>query len=50
MTTKLFASGQLVSHPSKMCLGGLNGIAGGLQQLREGKISGKKLVYKVSRS
>ncbi|MCJ1434762.1 hypothetical protein MMC27_004132 [Xylographa pallens] len=44
--TKLFAEKQIVAHPTKACGGGLEGVFDGLQQVREGKVSRKKLVYK----
>lgn len=44
---KLVASKQISVHPPKLGKGGLEGVLDGLQQLREGKVSGMKLVYRV---
>ena len=46
---KLFAEGKLVPHPQKVNLGGdgLEGVLKGLQTMRDGKVSGFKLVYSV---
>lgn len=50
MATKLFAEKQIVAHPTVACGGGLEGVFGGLQQLREANVSGKKLVYKIDKT
>jgi len=44
---KLFADGRLVAHTPKVNLGGagLEGVLSGLQTMRDGKVSGFKLVY-----
>jgi hypothetical protein len=34
-------------HPVKLGSGGLEGVLDGLDQLKEGKVSGVKLVYKI---
>lgn len=49
---KLFAEGKLVPHPQKVNLGGegLEGVLEGLRAMREGKVSGFKLVYSVGGS
>jgi NADPH:quinone reductase-like Zn-dependent oxidoreductase len=46
LATKLVASKQISVHPPKVGHG-LQGIFDGLQQLKEGKVSGTKLVYKI---
>lgn len=46
LATKLVASKQISVHPPKVGYG-LQGIFDGLQQMREGKVSGTKLVYKI---
>merc|ERR1712029_1151278 len=45
---KLITSKQISVHPPKVGKGGLEGVFNGLQQLREGKVSGVKLVYRVA--
>lgn len=47
LSTKLLASSQVSVHPPKVGKDGLKGVFDGLQQLRDGKVSGTKLVYKV---
>ena len=47
LATKLLASQQLTVHPAKVGSGGLQGVLKGLDELREGKVSGVKLVYKI---
>ena len=47
LSTKLLASSQVSVHPPKVGKDGLKGVFDGMQQLREGKVSGTKLVYKV---
>jgi len=47
LATKLLASQQLTVHPTKVGSGGLQGVLKGLDELREGKVSGVKLVYKI---
>lgn len=49
---KLLAEGKLVTHPPKLNLGGagLEGVLNGLQTMREGKVSGYKLVYQIDGS
>jgi hypothetical protein len=39
--------GQLKPHPVKVGKDGLVGVFDGLQQMREGKVSGVKLVYRI---
>lgn len=45
----LFGEGKLITHPQKVDLGGagLQGVLEGLQTMREGKVSGFKLVYHI---
>jgi hypothetical protein len=47
LATKLLASQQLTVHPVKTGKGGLEGVLDGMYQLKEGKVSGVKLVYRV---
>jgi len=47
ISTKLLASAQISVHPPKVGKDGLKGVFDGMQQLKEGKVSGTKLVYKV---
>ncbi|KAI1213383.1 oxidoreductase-like protein [Annulohypoxylon truncatum] len=47
VTEDLFAQGKLKAHPVSLREGGLDGILDGLEELRQGKVSGKKLVYKI---
>lgn len=43
----MIASSQIAVHPPRVGRGGLQGVLDGLEQLKEGKISGVKLVYRV---
>lgn len=45
---RLLGEGKLRAHPPRVCLGGLNGVLEGLRLMKEGKISGEKLVYNVA--
>jgi hypothetical protein len=47
LATELLASQQLVVHPVKVGTGGLSGVLDGLNTLKEGKVSGVKLVYRI---
>ncbi|KAK5115717.1 hypothetical protein LTR62_000806 [Meristemomyces frigidus] len=47
ITRGLLESGKVKVHPVQVGKGGLQGVFEGLQMLKEGKVSGKKLVYKV---
>lgn len=47
LSTKLFAEGKVKVHRPEVRKGGLEGVFGGLQDLREGKVSGVKLVYNL---
>ncbi|PYI04436.1 zinc-binding oxidoreductase [Aspergillus sclerotiicarbonarius CBS 121057] len=44
----LLAAGKIKVHPPRVSDGGLGGVLGGLQLLKEGKISGEKLVYNIA--
>jgi hypothetical protein len=43
----LLAEGKLKPHPSALRPNGLDGILAGLEELKEGRVSGEKLVYSV---
>ena len=43
---ELFNSGEVKAHPT-LVRDGLEGVPQGLNDLKEGKVSGKKLVYRV---
>jgi hypothetical protein len=43
----LIASAQLAVHPPKVGKDGLKGVLDGMEQLRQGKVTGVKLVYRV---
>lgn len=45
---KLLGDGTVKVHPPKVLPGGLDGILEGLQTMKEGKVSGEKLVYNVA--
>jgi len=47
LTEKLLADGRVKPHPAEVGEGGLEGVFKGLQAMREGRVSGKKLVYRV---
>ncbi|KAI1323174.1 putative zinc-binding oxidoreductase ToxD [Xylariaceae sp. FL0255] len=47
LATKLFAEKVVSVHPTKICEGGLQGVMEGLDALRAGQVSRKKLVYKL---
>jgi hypothetical protein len=47
LATKLLASQRLTVHPVEVGSGGLEGVLDGMNQLKEGKVSGVKLVYRV---
>lgn len=44
---RLWHEGQWKPHPQRLEKGGLSAISDGLQQMREGKVSGEKLVYRI---
>ena len=45
MAQDLLARGMFRPHPAEVRGGGLEGVLGGLQDLREKKVTGRKLVY-----
>lgn len=47
LSTKLIAEGKVNVHPPKVGKKGLEGVFEGLKELKEGKVSGVKLVYHV---
>lgn len=47
LAEKLFGEGKVKAHPKELRSGGLEGIFGGMDDMRSGKVSGKKLVYKI---
>ncbi|KAI1612188.1 putative zinc-binding oxidoreductase ToxD [Exophiala viscosa] len=47
LAAKLWAEGHLKPHPKRTGPGGLLGAISGMQEMREGKVSGQKLVYRV---
>lgn len=46
-TEALLADGRLKTHPEKVGGEGLKGVLRGLVDLREGRVRGEKLVYRV---
>lgn len=47
---KVLSEGKIKVHPPKVLPGGLKGVLDGLQAMKEGKVSGEKLVYNVAES
>jgi NADPH:quinone reductase-like Zn-dependent oxidoreductase len=47
LSERMLAEGKLVPHPAKVGSGGLEGVRGGLDDLKNGRVSGKKLVYNL---
>ncbi|KAK3387741.1 putative zinc-binding oxidoreductase ToxD [Podospora didyma] len=47
LSEKLLAEGKIRPHPMQVGESGLEGVFEGLQAMREGKVSGKKLVYRI---
>ncbi|KAJ1326931.1 aspyridone synthetase trans-acting enoyl reductase [Microdochium nivale] len=45
---KLLDEGRLAAHPKEEREGGLDGVSGGMEEVRKGKVQGKKLVYTVA--
>ncbi|KXJ88001.1 chaperonin 10-like protein [Microdochium bolleyi] len=45
---RLLDEGRLVPHPKEEREGGLSGVPGGMEEVRKGKVKGKKLVYTVN--
>jgi len=48
MTEKLLAEGKIRAHRTDVRTGGLDGILGGIADLKNGKVSGKKVVYSIA--
>ena len=48
LTERLLAEGKLKTHPEAVGSGGLEGALEGMQDLKNDKVSGKKLVYRVA--
>ncbi|EWC48945.1 hypothetical protein DRE_00250 [Drechslerella stenobrocha 248] len=46
--TRLLVEGKFETHPVEVLPGGLNGIAEGLNRLKEGKVKGSKLVARIA--
>ncbi|TGO51238.1 hypothetical protein BCON_0166g00250 [Botryotinia convoluta] len=44
---RLLENGLIKNHPVKIIYGGLKGILEGMREMKEGKVSGEKLVYRV---
>lgn len=47
LATELVADGRLTAHSPEVRGGGLQGVLEGLDDLRTGRVSGKKLVYRI---
>ena len=48
LACKLLAEKKIKVHPVDVRPGGLKGVLEGMEEMRQGKVSGKKLVYRVS--
>ncbi|KAB8078305.1 chaperonin 10-like protein [Aspergillus leporis] len=48
LSEPLLAQGKLKPHPAKIGANGFKGVLEGLQAMKEGKVSGEKLVYNVA--
>lgn len=48
LMSKWIKEGRFKPHPYEVVPGGLEAVVGGLMQLKEGKVSAKKLLFKVS--
>ena len=48
LTEKLLAEGKLKTHPAKVGEKGLEGALKGMEDMKNGKVSGEKLVYRVT--
>lgn len=44
---KLWSEGKWKAHPRRVGDGGLLGAVAGMHELREGRVSGEKLVYRI---
>ncbi|KAE8145562.1 hypothetical protein BDV25DRAFT_133675 [Aspergillus avenaceus] len=47
LAERLLAEGKIRVHTPRVCPGGLGGVLDGLEALKEGRVSGEKLVYNV---
>lgn len=47
LTEELVAEGKIKPHPKKLGSGGLEGVLSGLEEMKAGKVSGEKLVYRI---
>jgi hypothetical protein len=47
MSQKIIQDGKIKPHSLEIRSGGLEGISGGLEDMKNGKVSGKKLVFKL---
>ena len=47
-TTELVRRGQIKSNPMKRFDGGFEGLNAGLQYMKDGRLSGEKIVYRLS--
>lgn len=45
---KLWSQGKWIAHPQSLCEGGLDGVLNGMQEMKDGRVSGVKLVYRIS--
>ena len=48
LTENLLHQGKLRTHPESLQPGGLQGVLKGMQDLKDGSVTGKKLVYRVA--
>ena len=49
LVDKLTNEGKLEPHPAKLGEGGLEGILKGLEEMKQGKVRGEKMVYQIQR-
>jgi len=47
LSSRLIAAGKIKPHKPEVGSGGLSGVFDGLQQLRQKRVSGRKLVYPI---
>ena len=47
LTEKLVAEGKVKPHPKRLGSGGLDGVLKGMEEMKAGKVSGEKLVYRI---
>lgn len=48
LAQELLSQGRFRAHPFNVREGGLSGVLDGLQEMRDGKVSGMKLVYRLN--